>query len=269
MEIQPPEHGIHDWRQFLVHMGTVVLGILIAIGLEQTVESLHHSQQRRELKESLRAEGIRNLHIALDNANASLGLSRAAAQEAREFRLMMTKSGNTCCSPTPRIVDSYVKPAYSAWTVAQQAGRAELLPRQEAQRYVRLYSLVQTASDELKEGNTAVYDVQKSCTTDPAVFTGSGVINESFDSPFDLRASDFSQSTAEDLRDCHNSLVAASVSFSTFLLQNLFLYGVDWAVLHDVSEEEALRVMWDVSVVYSHGGQAAVLAKYPFPEGGG
>lgn len=42
MEIHPPQHGIQSWREFLLHMTTIVLGILIAIGLEQTVEWVHH-----------------------------------------------------------------------------------------------------------------------------------------------------------------------------------------------------------------------------------
>lgn len=39
MEVHPPEHPIFTWKQFFSHMAVIVLGLLIAIGLEQTVET--------------------------------------------------------------------------------------------------------------------------------------------------------------------------------------------------------------------------------------
>ena len=31
MEVHASEHGIHSWRDFFVHMGTICLGLLIAL----------------------------------------------------------------------------------------------------------------------------------------------------------------------------------------------------------------------------------------------
>ena len=42
IDIHPAEHAAHSWREFLVHIATIVLGIIIAIGLEQAVELVHH-----------------------------------------------------------------------------------------------------------------------------------------------------------------------------------------------------------------------------------
>lgn len=54
MEVHPPDHPVMTWRQFFIHMATIVLGLLIAIALEQSVEKLH---QRHEVKEARRAIG--------------------------------------------------------------------------------------------------------------------------------------------------------------------------------------------------------------------
>ena len=40
MEVHPPDHAIHSWRDFIIHIATIVVGLLIAIGLEQSVEAL-------------------------------------------------------------------------------------------------------------------------------------------------------------------------------------------------------------------------------------
>jgi hypothetical protein len=53
MEVHPPHHTIESWRDFFVHMGTICLGLLIAIGLEQSVEAFHRAQERHELREAL------------------------------------------------------------------------------------------------------------------------------------------------------------------------------------------------------------------------
>jgi len=37
------------------HIATIVVGLIIAVGLEQTVELIHHVHQRRELREALRS----------------------------------------------------------------------------------------------------------------------------------------------------------------------------------------------------------------------
>ena len=45
IDIHPPHHGGITRRDFFIHLFTVILGILIAISLEQTVEYLHHRQR--------------------------------------------------------------------------------------------------------------------------------------------------------------------------------------------------------------------------------
>ena len=53
IDIHPPHHGGLTRRDFFVHLFTVVLGILIAIGLEQAVEYLHHRDLADEARSAL------------------------------------------------------------------------------------------------------------------------------------------------------------------------------------------------------------------------
>ncbi len=41
----PTPHPAHTWRDFLIHIATICVGLLIAIGLEQTVEALHRRHE--------------------------------------------------------------------------------------------------------------------------------------------------------------------------------------------------------------------------------
>ncbi len=65
IDIHPPHHAATTRRDFFIHLSTVVLGILIAIGLEQTVEYLHRRHQLHELREG----AITDAHICLHDVD--------------------------------------------------------------------------------------------------------------------------------------------------------------------------------------------------------
>ncbi len=54
---------IHSWRDFLKELGTIVLGIIIAISLEHLVQSWHWDQEVKLAREALQAE------ITANNSN--------------------------------------------------------------------------------------------------------------------------------------------------------------------------------------------------------
>jgi hypothetical protein len=56
IDIHPPAHGAITRRDFFVHLFIVVLGILIAIGLEQAVEYIHHRQLAAEARRAIVGE---------------------------------------------------------------------------------------------------------------------------------------------------------------------------------------------------------------------
>jgi hypothetical protein len=60
MEIHKPK-AAHSWREFLIEIGTIVCGILIALGLEQVVERLHWGHEVEVEREALRDEARQNV----------------------------------------------------------------------------------------------------------------------------------------------------------------------------------------------------------------
>lgn len=55
MDIHKPK-PVHNWREFLTEISTIICGILIALALEQGVETAHHQQEVREAREALHQE---------------------------------------------------------------------------------------------------------------------------------------------------------------------------------------------------------------------
>jgi hypothetical protein len=71
IDIHPPHHAATTRRDFLIHLSTVVLGILIAIGLEQSVEVLHRRHQLHELREGAIVDARIFLHDVDQNRAAN------------------------------------------------------------------------------------------------------------------------------------------------------------------------------------------------------
>lgn len=76
MEIHRPK-AAHSWREFLTEIGTIVLGILIALGLEQSIEALHERQLAHEAQDAIDAEMRGDLDLI------AARLSRQACIERR------------------------------------------------------------------------------------------------------------------------------------------------------------------------------------------
>src|SRR5215475_11794644 len=60
MEIHKPRPA-HSWREFLTELGTIVLGICIALAGEQTIEWLHWRSEVEEAKAVIASEVTYNL----------------------------------------------------------------------------------------------------------------------------------------------------------------------------------------------------------------
>lgn len=146
IDIHAPHGGVHTWKDFWIHLGTITLGLLIAISLEQSVEWVHRLHERSALEEDLRAEALTNHDlVAIDVAIYDkqiewlLALQRGV-DEARSTGKAATAyparpDGTT---DSPRYVAYHVFET-EAWTTAKESSLVALLPRVEAEIYARVY----------------------------------------------------------------------------------------------------------------------------------
>jgi hypothetical protein len=141
LDVHPPHHTASTWRDFFIHIATITVGLLIAIGLEQSVEMLHHHHQRSELKQQLHDEAQRNLDLVhgnitrlkamrawLDSAIVALNTAPVANGQIKKSTLPQQKTSNS----------SIWDPSRTVWAVAKASGTVALLPEDEAQVYARV-----------------------------------------------------------------------------------------------------------------------------------
>ena len=150
IDIHPPHHGGITRRDFFVHLFTVILGILIAIGLEQAVEHLHEAHERRALVDNFRQECADNLKVFdadLDLALRDIDWDRSSLAALRNAK---PQGGYVTVTLAPVPKGGMHAPSRSVWSVAKSSGKVELLPENLAEVFDRVdneaghaYDLVQ------------------------------------------------------------------------------------------------------------------------------
>ncbi len=156
MEVHAPEHPIHTWRDFFIHIATITIGLLIAIGLEAAVEALHHRHLRAETRQNLRAEIKDNQQTFAKDLRALEGETRelkddiALLQRLRAHQL--TKPGDDL-----QFAWGWDGTSDTAWQTAKETGALALMENEVVQQYDAVYSqqdLVDRAALELTRDMT-------------------------------------------------------------------------------------------------------------------
>jgi hypothetical protein len=135
MDIHKPK-PVHSWRELASEIGVVVVGILIAIGLEQAVEALHHSHQREQLVVALRRDGEANRGYVRQDIATAQAMSDWALQQASTIE-HATPTGALAIRRMPS--GSIGAPDGGVWLSAKASGITSLLPS-SAQNWVEYLS---------------------------------------------------------------------------------------------------------------------------------
>ena len=136
MEIHKPK-AWHGWREFAKELGTIVAGILIALGLEQAVVAVHERTIAQEAREAVRAEVRENLWWLRERETLEPCVRRRLVE--LEDVLAQARKGQ----PIPLIQHlgdtSHQKITDLRWRANAQAGRASLFSGEEQQLMGEMY----------------------------------------------------------------------------------------------------------------------------------
>jgi hypothetical protein len=150
LEAHAPHQAIHTWADFFVHIATIVLGLLIAVGLEQTVEYSHHRHQRLELEAQMRETVAADTRLVSGNL-VQLDKYRSYLVEVRNAIVARRRGAAAVAMPSPddprAVAGAFYLPSIAPYEAARESGTVALLTSERIRIFYRLalqYSSLQT-----------------------------------------------------------------------------------------------------------------------------
>lgn len=134
LDVHPPEHAAHTWRDFFIHIGTIVVGLLIAIGLEQSIEWMHRRHLLHQAEASLHVEFEDNKRF-LARDEQQLDVTEANLQLLMEHRSHQSLTGTGALKMHWEWDDMQS----NAWETVRSNGAVALMSYEQAQTYGSIY----------------------------------------------------------------------------------------------------------------------------------
>jgi hypothetical protein len=148
LDVHPPHEAAHTWKDFFIHIATIVVGLLIAIGLEQTVERVHEHYQLRETREALGRERDTNHHRMAVNTRHWLEMNAALRNDLQVLDAIRHQPGIRQ-SDLPGDLNYNQAPFeydHAVWDAAEKNGIIRLMPLDEANEDQSFYQLAEEMS---------------------------------------------------------------------------------------------------------------------------
>jgi len=135
-KLKPP----HGWSAVGWELGIVTLGVLIALGAEQTVQAVHQRADARDAESEIRGELANNIAML----RSRWAVRGCVENRVNELQTLIGSAGKDGTITTPKWVGrpQFWTMQLARWQTTSQAGRAALLPPDELALYGSLYSFM-------------------------------------------------------------------------------------------------------------------------------
>ena len=139
MEVHPPHSPIRSMKDFFLHLLTITIGLLIALGLEATVEWVHHRHLVREAEANL-GEEIRANQQELAKGLPTL---RKTEEQLQIFVQLVHRLEGNRNTPTDHLDFNWtvLELHDTNWNTAASTGTLAHMSYDEVNRYTRIYDL--------------------------------------------------------------------------------------------------------------------------------
>jgi hypothetical protein len=130
LDVHPPHETIHTWKDFVIHIAAIAVGLLLAIGLEQTVEYIHHLHQARDLQDALMQESLTNRDVVKADITSIDSAIVALRAERADLDRQSVSAARPAFASMPHLKNFYVLPvSNTAWLTVRDGGSLSLLSR--------------------------------------------------------------------------------------------------------------------------------------------
>jgi hypothetical protein len=140
LDVHPVHKTVHGWRDFLLHLLTITIGLFIALSLEGLVEWRHHRHLAHEAEASLHAE-IRSNAAGLSNAVADIKKQREKLADDVKILKQLINTGKLPNNSNLEISFNIRGFDSLSWKTAQSTNALSYMPYETAKQYAKIYDL--------------------------------------------------------------------------------------------------------------------------------
>jgi hypothetical protein len=216
LDVHPPEQTPHNWHEFFIHIATIVVGLVIAVGLEQGVEAIHRQHLRKELSASLLEDTQKALRDNQDMERNTLNHTQWLTARINDTILALRANTHPhYIALVPVRVRS--TPVFPNWKAAKSSNLVEVLPQDD----VKAFAEVDDSIDELMRNYRTTEFIYRRIAFEQR-FRTSGADN----------TLDFSHATRDDLNQDLALLSEERSNAAESYLFTLYLRGCLTAVIN-------------------------------------
>lgn len=129
------------WRQFAIEVVIVVIGVLLALGAQQLVESIQNRARVQEMTGKLRAESLDNQNVAAYDLAQLARLGAATDRNIAQLGGCRDPAAGRALEPIPQ--DPVFLPGTGAWQAIGDSALMPLMPPLLAENHIKITSMVE------------------------------------------------------------------------------------------------------------------------------
>ncbi|MEO6807072.1 MAG: hypothetical protein ABI286_12185 [Edaphobacter sp.] len=145
LDVHPPHEAAHTWKDFFIHIITIVVGLCIAVGLEQTVEFFHHRRELRTAREEINDDLMSNRRGVVRQLECVHAVQ--AELKADMALLLAHRATERPLNGTLHFDWSFLRTRSAAWQTAKQSGAVNLMPYREQTGYEYTFGVAALVMD--------------------------------------------------------------------------------------------------------------------------
>jgi len=163
LDVHPPHRAIEGVGEFFLHLFTITIGLLIAVGIEAAVERHQHRELAAEARDTMTEE------IRKNSSNVADAL-KDIDQEQQKLKDNLAKVRKVQLNPgDPSSRNLHFDISFNTtgledtgWRTAQVTGALAFMPYAESERYTSIYRVGEEflkSQDQLSEDESRIFGI--------------------------------------------------------------------------------------------------------------
>ena len=154
-DVHAPHQNGHTWKDFLIHIAAIAIGLLLALALEKLAEYVHERRQLSEARSELTLEVAENRRTWASNMTEAV---RIQQELDADLRLIQAVRSHT---PVGDLKFEYSVRLYAVrdgpWQAVRQSNSLNLMPHEELQTYAWFHGILASIMESMHAFETTLH----------------------------------------------------------------------------------------------------------------